>query len=61
MAAGAKNPHFLNLFGSGGSLLGQNGLKLTGREGCVGLRRESVDFLDIQKVETLILVFSGLN
>ena len=37
------------------------GLKLTGQEGCVGLRRESVDFPDIQKVETLILVISALN
>ena len=27
----------------------KNGLKLNGREGCAGLRRESVDFPDIQK------------
>ena len=35
------------------------GLKLTGREGCVGLWWESIDFADTQKVETLILSGPG--
>ena len=36
-------------------------LKLTSEQAGIGLRRESVDFLDIQKVETLILVILYLN
>ena len=37
------------------------GLKLTSEKAGIGLRRESVDFPDIQKVETLILVILSLN
>ena len=37
------------------------GLKLTAKGGCVGLPRESVNFPDIQKVETLILMILGLQ
>ena len=51
----------LFFFGSGELLLDRKGLKLTRLAGCVGLWRESVNFLDIQKVETLILVISGLH
>ena len=40
---------------------GLGGLKLTSEQAGIGLRRESVDFLDIQKVETLILRISALN
>ena len=36
-------------------------LKLTGREGCVGLRRENFGIPDIQKVETSILVILDPN
>ena len=60
-AAGAKNLHSFDLLGSGGPLLGQKGLQLTAPEGCVGLRREPVDFPCTQNVETLILVILGLN
>ena len=37
------------------------GSKLTGRQGFVGLQRGSVNFLDIQNVQSLILVIWGLN
>ena len=45
----------------GGPLLGQKWLKLTSEKAGIGLRRESVDFPDIRKVETLILVILDLN
>ena len=40
---------------------GRDCLKLTGEQAGIGLRRESDDFPDIQKVETLILVILALN
>ena len=52
---------FFDFLGLGARYWVKRGLKLTGREGCAGLRRESVDFPDIQKVETLILVILCLN
>ena len=37
------------------------GSQLTRLACCVGLRQESVDFPDLQKVEPLIFVISGLS
>ena len=52
---------FLEVFEFIGAWEAVIGLKLSGREGCVGLRRESVGFPDLQNVETLILVILDLN
>ena len=54
----ALKPAYISIFWVWKAVVG---LKLARREGYVGLGRESVDFSDIQKVETLILVILGLN
>ena len=58
LAPQGPNPCIFFDFSGLGAVIG---LKLTGRAGCVGLRQKSVDFPDIQKVETLILFILCLN
>ena len=57
-ALAGKSHYLFRLFESGGGVIG---IKLTGLAGCVGLRQESVIFLDILKVEILDAWISGLN
>ena len=52
------NPAFFRFIGAWEAVIG---LKLTRREGCAGLRQASLDFPDLQKVESLILVILDLN
>ena len=59
--AGTKCNICVESVGVAGPLLGQNGLKLNRLAGCGGLSQGSIDFPDLQKVETLILVISDLN